>query len=260
MSVESRLFAGRAGDVVMDKWRVAKWDNTGGMQLLANATIAAGEEILREKPLVAVAGSELELGSPAWDLTHRLIADTRLRDAYYAWQLRSTDAHEHSRQDREIERLMARRYGTPQAMVGRLHAGVSAYHVGYGPGEGMHQGYGLYEALGRVNHSCDPSAELAAADSATGEQALRAIKDIQPGQEITRTYIDDASGFLGRNFLVRNVTLVSRMGFACRCARCHSERPQDLQNVNLLQFFKSFLKAQAEKEAAKAGGEGAGKN
>ncbi|MBL4951477.1 hypothetical protein JK635_04375, partial [Neobacillus sp. YIM B02564] len=75
-----------------------------------------------------------------------------------------------------------------------------------------------------------------------------------------RTYIDDASGFLGRNFLVRNVTLVSRMGFACRCARCHSERPQDLQNVNLLQFFKSFLKAQAEKEAAKAGGEGAGKN
>ena len=244
----------------MDKWSVVKWDNAGGMQLLANAPIAAGEEILREKPLVAVASSDLELGSPAWDLTHKLIADTRLRDAYYAWQLRSTDAREHSREDREIERLMAKRYGTPQPMVGRLHAGVSAYQVGYGPGEGGHQGYGLYQTLGRVNHSCDPCAELVVMDSASGEQGLRAIKDIQPGQEITRTYIDDASGFLGRNFLVRNVTLVSRMGFACRCPRCHSERPQDLKNVNLLQFFKSFLKEQAEKEAMKAARQGAEKS
>jgi hypothetical protein len=240
----------------MVKWSVVKWDNAGGMQLCATAPIAAGEEILREKPLVAVAGGDFELGSAAWDLTHKLIADIRLRDAYYAWQLRSADLHENSRQDREIERLMAKRYGIPQAMVGKLHAGVSAFQVGYGPGEGGHQGYGLYQALGRANHSCDPSAELVVVDSASGEQALRAIKDILPGQEITRTYMDDASGFLGRNFLVRNVTLVSRMGFACRCPRCHSERPQDLKNVNLLQFFKSFLKAQAEKEATKAGSQG----
>lgn len=243
----------------MSKWSVVKWDNAGGMQLCATAPIAAGEEILREKPLVAVASSDLELGSAAWDLTHRLIADTRLRDAYYAWQVRSLDSHEHSRQDREIERLMAKRYGTPQPMVGKLHAGVSAFHVGYGPGEGRHQGYGLYQAIGRANHSCDPSAELVVVDSASGEQAIRAIKDLQPGQEITRTYIDDATGFLGRNFLVRNVTLVSRMGFACRCPRCHSERPQDLKNVNLLQFFRSFLKAQAEKEAMKAGSQGSEK-
>ena len=243
----------------MSKWSVEKWDNAGGMQLLATEPIAAGEEILREKPLVAVASSDLELGSPAWDLTHKLIADTRLRDAYYAWQMRSTDVHESSRQDREIERLMAKRYGTPQAMVGKLHAGVSASLVDYGPGEGRHQGYGLYQTIGRVNHSCDPSAELVVTDSASGEQGLRVIKDMQPGQEITRTYIDDASGFLGRNFLVRNVTLVSRMGFVCRCPRCHSERPQDLKNVNLLQFFKSFLKEQAEKEALKAASQGSKK-
>jgi hypothetical protein len=43
------------------------------------------------------------------------------------------------------------------------------------------------------------------------------------------------------------------MGFVCRCPRCYSERPHDLKNVNLLQFFKSFLKEQAEKEAMKAG-------
>lgn len=244
----------------MVKWSVVKWDNAGGMQLLATAPIAAGEEILREKPLVAVASSDVELGSPAWDLTHRLIADARLRDAYYAWQLRSTAVHENSRQDREIERLMAKRYGIPQAMVSKLHEGVSAHHVGYGPADGGHQGYGLYQTTGRVNHSCDPSAELMVIDGTSGEQGLRALKDIQPGQEITRTYIDDASGFLGRNFLVRNVTLVSRMGFVCRCPRCHSERPQDLKNVNLLQFFKSFLKEQAEKEALKARSQGADKN
>ena len=244
----------------MVKWSVVKWDNAGGMQLLATAPIAAGEEILREKPLVAVAGSDGELGSPAWDLTHRLIADTRLRDAYYAWQQRSTTAHESSRQDREIERLMARRYGLPPAMVSKLHAGVGACQVGYGPGEGQHLGHGLYQTLGRVNHACDPSAELVLIDGASGEQGLRALKDIQPGQEITRTYIDDASGFLGRNFLVRNVTLVSRMGFVCRCPRCHSERPQDLKNVNLLQFFKSFLKEQAEKEAMKAASQGPAKH
>lgn len=237
----------------MSKWSVVKWDNAGGMQLVANAPIAAGEEILREKPLVAVASSQVELGKPAWDLTHRLIADARLRDTFYSWQLRGTDMPAESRQDREIERLMAKRYGIPQAMIRKLHAGVCVHQVGYGPGEGGHAGFGLYQTLGRVNHSCDPSAELKGADSAGGEQSLVALRDLQAGQEITRNYIDESDSFLSRNFLVRNVTLVSRMSFVCRCPRCHSEQPEDLKDVNLLQFFRAFLKEQAEKEAMKAG-------
>jgi hypothetical protein len=243
----------------MSKWNVVKWNNAGEMQLVATASIAAGEEILREQPLVAVAGSDVELGTPAWDLTHRLAADARLRDIYYAWQLRSADTREINREDREIERLMAKRYGIPQAMITKLHAGVCANQVGYGPSEGGHQGYGLYQTLARVNHSCDPSAELSVIDGVSGVQGLRALKDISAGQEITRNYMDDSSSFLSRNFLVRNVTLVSRMGFVCRCPRCHHERPEDLKNVNLLQFFKSFLKDQAEKEAMRASSQGSNK-
>lgn len=241
----------------MSKWRVLKWDNAGELQLVADAPIAAGEEILREKPLLTVAGSDHESGSPAWDLTRRLLADAGLRETYYSWKLRSEDIFPPNRQDTEFERLLARRHGLPRPMVRKLYAGVRSNHIGYGPDdEAAPRGHGLYQALSRVNHSCDPSAALTRADDATGEQSLVAGRDIQPGQEITRNYAGVTSNLLERNFLVRNVFLVDRMGFVCRCSRCLRECPEDLKDVNLLHFFRDFLKAQAEKRSRQAPGQG----
>jgi hypothetical protein len=237
----------------MSKWSVVKWDRAGEMQLVASAPIAAGEEILREKPLATVANGDFEFGSPAWDLSHRLLADAGLRNAYYSWQLRSEDIFPPERQDTELERLLAKRHGLARPMVRTLYVGVRSNHIGYGlDDEAEPRGYGLYQTLGRVNHSCEPSAALSAADPVTGEQSLVAGKDIQPGQEITRNYAGKAGNFLERNFLVRNVFLVDRMGFVCQCSRCRKERPEDLKDVNLLHFFRDFLKAQAEKKSRQA--------
>ena len=242
----------------MSKWRVVKWDNKGGMQLVANAPIAAGEEILREKPLVTVADGDYEFGTCAWDLTYRLLAEAHLRNTYYSWKLRSEDILSASRQDREVERFLAKRHGVPQSMVRKLHVGVRTNNVGYGANDAQIRGYGLYKTLSRVNHSCDPSAHLLGVDATSGEQSLVARIAIQPGQEITRNYVGEANGFLGRNFLLRNVSLVNSMGFVCQCTRCRRECPEDLKDVNLLHFFKAFLKAQAEKRAVNAVNEGQG--
>jgi hypothetical protein len=233
----------------MSKWRVVKWDNAGELQLVADAPVAAGEEILRETPLTMVLDSDIELGSAAWDLTHRLLADARLRDAWYALKLRSEDIFPPSAQDAEIERLLARRYRLPRPMVRKLYAGVRTNHIGFGAGDDATHGYGLYPTLGRVNHSCEPSAALETVDVASGEQRLLAKRAIESGQEITRNYAFETEGFLERNFLVRNVTLVNRFGFVCQCSRCRTERPEDLQGVNLMHFFRDFLRAQAEKSA-----------
>jgi hypothetical protein len=231
----------------MSKWRVVKWDNAGEMQLIADAPIAAGEEILREKPLLTVAAGDYELGSCAWDLSAKLLADAHLRNTYYSWKLRSEDIFPKNSQDTEVERLLAKRHGVPRPVIRKLYAGVSTNCIGYGPDDATADGYGIYQTLARVNHSCEPSAALTTVDPVTGELSLLAKNAIQPGQEITRCYGGEAKGFLDRNFLLRNVSLVHRMGFVCRCSRCRNERPEDLKEVNLLHFFKDFLRAQAEK-------------
>jgi hypothetical protein len=241
----------------MSKWRVVKWDKAGQMQLVASAPIAAGEEILREKPLVTVANDDDEPGSQAWALSDRLLADASLRNTYYSWTLRSEDIFPTKRKDSEIERLLAKGHGVPRPMVRKLYVGVRSNHIGYGLDDDAEpRGYGLYQALSRVNHSCEPCAALSGADAMTGEQSLVAIRDIQPGQEITRKYAGQASNFLERNFLVRNVFLVDRMGFVCLCSRCRRERPEDLKDVNLLHFFRDFLKVQAEKKSRQASSQG----
>lgn len=81
----------------------------------------------------------------------------------------------------------------------------------------------------------------------TGELSCVAIKNIEQNQEITWNYLGEKNSFLKGNFLARNVALVHHYGFACRCSRCRSEIPEDLKKVDLLHFFKTFLKEHAMK-------------
>ena len=231
----------------MSTWKLEKWNKAGEMQLVAAAPIAAGEEILREKPLFSVSAKDHLLGTSAWDLTDRLLAEPRLRETYYGWKLRSEDVFAVSPEDTELEKLLASRYDVPRAIVRKLYVGVGTNNIGYGPGESDITGYGLYEVLSRANHSCVPSASLVSLDLVTGEQSLLAKRPMQPGQEITWSYGGETGGFLEKNFLLRNLFLVQTMGFTCRCSRCRQELPDDLKGINLLRFFKEFIAHQAGK-------------
>lgn len=233
----------------MQKWKVETWNKAGELQLLAAAPIAADEEILREQPLLTAPVERQSGSGVGWDLTATLLADAGLRNVYYGWQLRSEDMLPRRPADTEIEKALAKRHAMQRPMVRKLHAGVSSNAISYESAEGQMVGHGLYKTLARVNHSCDPSAALSTLDAASGEQALLARRRIEVGQEITRSYLPASSGFLEKNFLVRNLTLVKSFGFVCRCSRCLSELPADLKGVDLLQFFHEFIAQHREKFA-----------
>ncbi|MBK4735521.1 SET domain-containing protein [Noviherbaspirillum pedocola] len=225
----------------MAKWKVEKWGNAGEKQLVAAAPIAVGETILCEKPLVTVPADQHELGTYAWDLTHKLLANASLRNTYYSWQLKSEDVFPPLHNDTEIERLLAKRYGVQRTLVRKLYVGVVTNNIVFGAGEKAITGYGMYKTLSRANHSCDPSAAMVAVDPVAGEQGLAAKLPIQPGQEITWSYCGEDNGFLQQDYLIRNLSLVRDMGFVCRCSRCKKELPSDLKGVDRLRFFMDFL-------------------
>jgi hypothetical protein len=217
---------------------------------VAAAPIAVGETILCEKPLVTVPADLHELGSYAWDLTHKLLANVGLRNTYYSWQLKSEDVFPSHPDDTEIERLLAKRYNVQRTLVRKLYVGVVTNNIGFGTSEKAIAGFGIYKTLSRANHSCDPSAATVAVDPVAGEQSLVAKRPIQSGQEITWSYCGEDNGFLQQDYLIRNLSLVRDMGFVCRCSRCQKELPDDLKGVDLLRFFKEFL-AQHEDDIAK---------
>ena len=77
-------------------------------------------------------------------------------------------------------------------------------------------GIGLYLQAAAINHSCDPNA-CQSFHEETKALSIRATKDIQPGEEITITYID-----IGKPTSWRRRELRKTYGFVCMCHRCCS--------------------------------------
>ena len=78
-------------------------------------------------------------------------------------------------------------------------------------------GIGLYLQAAAINHSCDPNACQSFHED-TKALSIRAMKDIQPGEEITITYID-----IGKPTSWRRRELHKTYGFVCMCHRCSTE-------------------------------------
>lgn len=60
-----------------------------------------------------------------------------------------------------------------------------------------------------MNHSCDPNAFVFFENS---QLRVRSLKPIQPGDEITQTYVDDKAGMMIRGEMLR-----SQYFFTCEC-------------------------------------------
>lgn len=88
------------------------------------------------------------------------------------------------------------------------------------------EGGRVYEAISRINHSCDPKAVVKVGSSSSGcrrgtgdddRQAVVAATDINAGEEITISYLGE---LLYADRAVRMLTLADTKYFACRCTRC----------------------------------------
>lgn len=79
------------------------------------------------------------------------------------------------------------------------------------------EGTGLYLFQSKANHSCSPNAQSFFPYS-NHVVVLKALKDIQPGEEICISYIDECQ--LERSRHTRQAILKENYLFVCNCDKC----------------------------------------
>lgn len=82
------------------------------------------------------------------------------------------------------------------------------------------EGSGLYILQSSVNHSCTPNA-IAEFPYSNSTLVLKAIRDIQVGEEICTSYLDECE--LERSRYSRQKALSSLYLFVCHCDKCQAQ-------------------------------------
>jgi len=85
------------------------------------------------------------------------------------------------------------------------------------------EGSALYELQSKINHSCSPNCEIIFKDN-SNVLTLRALKNIQQGDEISISYLDECD--LCRSRHSRQKLLKGDYLFVCQCEKCLSEADQ----------------------------------
>lgn len=105
-------------------------------------------------------------------------------------------------------------------------------------------GVGLYPLAALANHSCRPNA--AHTFSKGGVIELRAMRDIEEGEEATISYIDVA-----QHVKARKEELLSRFRFDCKCPAC--ECPGDGEEAKIGVRGDTGIAEKLDKDAGKGG-------
>jgi len=80
---------------------------------------------------------------------------------------------------------------------------------------------GIFPLTARINHSCDPTAQLQSRAFSDCHVDVVALQDLAAGQEITISYLDRKQ-FRSRH--QRRRELQSKYLFTCDCRLCRFER------------------------------------
>ncbi len=174
--------------------------DTGGAGLVARRDLAAGEEILREKPFLATRPKDEEVLHVA---------------AERGWPIGSYP---------NPFEIVLEREGTAlqRAQMGKLH---DAWHAtptldgiartnSIPLGDRGEQGHGLFALICRCNHSCAPNARYVWRKD-LGQELLIALQPIQSGDQITVSYFGDRS-----RTVTRQAKLREAFNFTCACILC----------------------------------------
>lgn len=223
------------------KWEVTSWGKSKEMQLTASAPIEPNEFILTERPLVFALQGE-HPGGHAWALVDKILSSTSLMEAYYSWRLKASKTV-YDAADTGVEKELARKHRRTREMVRSLYYSVATNNITcVNADEGL-ESYGLYRLLSRVNHSCEPNAQVATLDARGQEMALIASKPIATGDAITWSYMGTNQNFLSGSYEERNLQLFNQYRFVCRCERCLADMPASLKNHPYLpRYFNDLLR------------------
>lgn len=86
------------------------------------------------------------------------------------------------------------------------------------------EGSALYALQSKCNHSCEPNVKANFLHN-NFTLSLQALKDIQAGEEILVSYLDDCT--LGRSRHTRQKILMENYLFKCSCSKCIAEADDD---------------------------------
>ena len=95
----------------------------------------------------------------------------------------------------------------------RLFHKISNYSIPIRSPSQQITGIGLYPLLSSLNHSCSPNLCFVFAGM---RMLVRALRDIEPGEELTVAYVD-----CRRIAPVRHALLLNNYNFICRCRVCN---------------------------------------
>ncbi|KAK2006337.1 SET domain-containing protein [Colletotrichum eremochloae] len=162
-----------------------------GLGAVANATIRAGDVVLREHPVLlhlAEVSEPVERMQALWVLEEGFIR-LPIEDQRRVFDLsRSTGGH------------------VLEDIIRTNTFGATFNNVGH---------FGLFPRVARINHACKPNA-ITRFSPRTLELEVVAYKDIRPGEELSISY-----SMLNMLYDDRKRTL-REWGFACACALCSS--------------------------------------
>jgi hypothetical protein len=190
----------------------------GQRRLVATRSFSpdADELILHETPVIW-APQRFFPAYRAWLIARQIVDDpAKLRwiaEKHFAITPQPWDAEDQSFAQ-EIQSIRGVDPQTAQA----LYFSVATNHLAFWDETGRLAGTGLFDTLCYTNHSCAPNADVTPITGRRGT-ALRAIKAIAPGEEITWNYFSPTDisvlAFADRQRLIQDV-----FRFRCQCVRC----------------------------------------
>lgn len=197
-------------------YRVAQSAN-GERRLVATRTIESAELVISEVPVV-LAPISLAPSYRAWSMVRSVLTQPEklrwLSSAKFKRTRQPWDA-----EDAKIAHAIARSFGVEQHLVRDLYLQVATNHMGFFDETGQVAGSGLFETLCFSNHSCAPNTVPVSPESHSRGTALRAIKEISGGAEITWNYTwpNDITSL---SYKQRQRLIYKEFRFRCRCLRC----------------------------------------
>ncbi|KAJ7153426.1 hypothetical protein C8R43DRAFT_885598 [Mycena crocata] len=111
-----------------------------------------------------------------------------------------------------------------KALPAEIEAALFDYDSGFLQGLGrmslnLEAHGGLYTLHAHLNHACAPNVSVRHLDQrrALSRITVKALADIEPGQELLITYVNPATAYAERR------SALEAWGFVCQCARCAEE-------------------------------------
>jgi hypothetical protein len=229
----------------------------GGRGLFAKCNIPVGTLIVAEVPVQTWEGKNLDDHDDLFDVLEAALMNEK---AYKTTQ----QLHPISIEQADVEEIQRIEGSLTEERVATLLSAVAQSPLG---AEGrdidkteivrvlltlQHNGFnsGLYGALTKINHSCDPNAiKFSPSAGSSGASEIWSVRDIREGEEITICYCEPLE--MTRQSM--HEFLVAHHRFICCCTVCESNRDpkreesditeaQESQFQEMLQAMESELK------------------